>query len=129
MFKVFIEQELLAQEYLLTQYLYQQQFLLNNNDLQQQLLVQQQLYSQFNYASEINQLLMSTNPVIPKESNQQPSAEVMFKPLDLSKTKQSSSYDSNPGLTWPDCLCPVCGKKFSRPWLLKGIKTYLIAHS
>ena len=129
MINVFIEQELLAQEYLLTQYLYQQQFLLNNSDLQQQLLVQQQLYRQFNYASEINQPLISTNPVIPKEPNHQPSAEVMFKPLDLSKTKQTSSHDSNPDLRWPDCLCPVCGKKFSRPWLLKGGKTYLIVHA
>ena len=40
------------------------------------------------------------------------------KPLDLSLYRQQSSKTESK--TRRECECPVCGRSFSRPWLLKG---------
>ena len=55
------------------------------------------------------------------DSRSQDESPSQLEPLDLrlSKQQRTNSQTENK-TTRPHCVCPLCRKEFSRPWLLKG---------
>ena len=100
----------LAEMELLSLLMYQEQLLLMSS-------LEQQQRENYIFSS-----LTHRQAVAPHPQSSQPSEEEscsQSEPLDLSLPSSLSNQQRSRARS-PACECPLCGKQFSRPWLLKG---------
>ena len=118
----------MSQEYLMLQHLYQSSYQSSMyiNDqyvLRQEIQSEKNLHEEQNKLQEIslpqNQLKQyhhQQTPNLPKIKNELEKEQE--EPLDLSKPEKLWNQSR---CKFAECQCNICGKTFSRPWLLKGI--------